>query len=46
MASDAVAGAPVEHVVSMLQDSLLFIATIRSVDDLLSDWGVAELALG
>jgi nicotinamidase-related amidase len=39
---DAVAGAPPEHVQSMLQHTLAFIATIRTVDELLDEWGVAD----
>jgi nicotinamidase-related amidase len=36
--SDAVAGAPAEHVSSMLRHTLPFIATICTVDDLLASW--------
>jgi nicotinamidase-related amidase len=39
--SDAVAGSPAEHVASMLRYTLPFIATMTTVDDLLSGWGVA-----
>jgi nicotinamidase-related amidase len=38
--SDAVVGTPAEHVESMLRHSLPFIATIRTVDELLTGWGV------
>jgi nicotinamidase-related amidase len=40
IASDAVSGAPAEHVASMLEHALPFIATMSTVDDLLSQWGV------
>jgi nicotinamidase-related amidase len=40
IASDAVAGAPAEHVASMLRHTLPFIATMRTVDELLSAWDV------
>jgi hypothetical protein len=33
---------PPERVTSMLQHALARIATIRTVDDLLAGWGVAE----
>lgn len=36
--SDAVAGAPPEHVESMLRHSIAFIAHLRTVDDLLAGW--------
>ena len=39
--SDAVAGAPPEHVASMMQHTLPFIATLMTVDDLLGEWGVS-----
>jgi len=42
--SDAVAGAPPEHVASMLQYTLPFIATITTVDELLAGWGVSTTA--
>jgi nicotinamidase-related amidase len=38
--SDAVAGAPEEHVTSMLTHTLPFVAAIRTVDELLAEWGV------
>lgn len=41
IASDAVAGAPPEHVESMLRHTLPFIATLRTVDELLASWGSA-----
>jgi nicotinamidase-related amidase len=47
--SDAIAGAPDEHVASMLRHTLPFIATITTVDDLLAGWGVtvpAPVAVG
>jgi biuret amidohydrolase len=40
--SDAVAGAPPEHVTSMLTHTLPFIATISTVDKLLAGWNVAD----
>ncbi|MCU4184439.1 cysteine hydrolase [Acidiferrimicrobium sp. IK] len=36
--SDAVAGSPPEHVVSMLRHTLPFIATVAPVDDILAWW--------
>jgi nicotinamidase-related amidase len=42
IARDAVAGAPAEHVESMLQHTLAFVATICTVDDLLASWGVTD----
>jgi nicotinamidase-related amidase len=41
IASDAIAGAPPEHVKSMLENTLAFIAALRTVDELLSGWGVS-----
>jgi nicotinamidase-related amidase len=41
--SDAVAGAPPEHVTSMLTHTLPFIATISTVDKLLAGWNVADM---
>jgi nicotinamidase-related amidase len=38
--SDAIIGSPEEHKVSMLRHTLPFIATIRTVDELLTGWGV------
>jgi nicotinamidase-related amidase len=40
VARDAVAGAPVEHVESMMNYSLSFVATLKTVDELLAEWGV------
>lgn len=40
IASDAVAGAPEEHVTSMLSHTLPFIASLRTVDELLDEWAV------
>jgi len=40
IASDAIAGVPLEHVESMLKHTLSFIATLKTVDQLLEDWGV------
>jgi nicotinamidase-related amidase len=40
--SDAIGGAPVEHVESMLKWTLPFIATLATVDELLKEWGVAD----
>ena len=37
---DAVSGAPAEHVASMLEHALPFIARMSNVDELLSEWGV------
>jgi nicotinamidase-related amidase len=37
---DAVAGAPPEHVESMMTHTLPFIATLTTVDELLKSWGV------
>ena len=42
IASDAVAGAPVEHVESMMKYTLPFIATLATVDELLKEWGVTD----
>ena len=42
--SDAVAGSPPEHVASMLEHTLPFIATITTVDELLAGWGVTVAA--
>jgi nicotinamidase-related amidase len=44
IASDAIAGAPPEHVESMLKYTLPFIATLKTVDDLLAGWGVSPKA--
>jgi nicotinamidase-related amidase len=41
IASDAVAGAPVEHVESMMKYTLPFIATLMTVEGLLAEWGVS-----
>ncbi len=43
--ADAVAGAPAEHVASMLEHALPFIGTVRTVDEILTDWGVDTDAL-
>jgi nicotinamidase-related amidase len=40
IASDAIGGSPPEHVQSMLLHTLPFIGTLRTVDELLADWGV------
>ncbi len=40
IASDAVAGSPPEHVESMMRHTLPFIATLRTVDELLAGWAV------
>jgi len=42
VATDAVAGAPIEYVASMMQYTLAFIATLATVDELLKEWGVGE----
>jgi nicotinamidase-related amidase len=39
--SDAVIGTPEEHKESMLRYTLPFIAAIRTVDELLTEWGVS-----
>jgi len=36
--SDAVAGTPAEHSSSMLRNSLAFVATITTVDELVASW--------
>jgi nicotinamidase-related amidase len=41
---DAVAGSPPEHVASMLRNTLAFIGTLCTVDELLGGWGVADIA--
>lgn len=38
---DAVAGAPPEYAEAVLQNTLAFVATLCTVDDLLAEWGVA-----
>jgi nicotinamidase-related amidase len=40
IASDAIAGAPPEHVESMLRHTLPFIGTLVTVDELIAGWGV------
>jgi len=44
IARDAVAGAPAEHVASMMRHTLPFVGTLWTVDDLLAAWGVAAPA--
>jgi len=41
IARDAIAGVPAEHVESMLEHTLSFIATLQTVDQLLESWGVS-----
>ena len=44
IATDAVAGDPPEHVASMMQYTLAFIATLTTVDELLAGWDVPAVA--
>jgi biuret amidohydrolase len=40
VATDAVAGAPPEYAAAMLENTLAYLATLRRVDDMLTEWGV------